>query len=896
MALECPSEDELLAWAHGRLPSQRRRELELHIDECGTCGALLATAAREPTIAPPVRVRVDPTLPARFDRYAIESRLGRGGMGVVYAARDERLGRRVALKVLRGDRALDVEVLRAEARALAALQHPNVVTVYEVGHLPAGDVYIAMELVEGEDLRRVVARGELAVDETLDLFAQAGRGLAAAHAALLVHRDFKPDNVLVGADRRVRVTDFGLACVHGTSTADASASQSSGTTDRVAGTPAYMAPEQLAGGPPDPRWDQYAFCIALWEALTRHKPPRSAAARHRDVAIPGRIRRVLERGLADDPNARHPSMTALLDELRRARRTPTWALPLATGATLVLGVAVASAGGEERCAAAASTAWWTDGARTRLAHALADPPSATAGREGARALAHLDRWAERTGDATRAACIADADDPRTTACLASTRARVGELAGLLAEDPGLAVRGLDGLLRALPEPESCGDDRGDSVAMIDTRDALASARLLLEAGRYDDAVARTGEIVAHARTLGDERALAAALSEQGMALVRAGAWQRSIDVSREAHEIATSVGADEIAANAAYRIAFAQTELHRPTEALEWIRHAHVACDRIDDPQRRADTRLVVDGVHTTVALALGRIDEARAIAVRTLHESEARVGADDPDLVVSLGDVAAVCMEERDFACAETHLGRALAIAESAWGEDHPRTMIVVTNLGHLEELRENHEASLAWFTRALRASEAVLGRHHPDVARAHYNVGVASDRLRDHETARREFGLALALFRETIADDHPVVAMTLHNLGAVALAQQDFGEAERLYTEAQGIVERTLGGSDPELVRSLLGRAEAAIGRGDGAVALAFIERADVIEREHGTVPDVESLFRLARAQRASGDEVGARETADAALALANADEAATLREFIAAGPRAPTLAAAR
>jgi tetratricopeptide (TPR) repeat protein len=428
--------------------------------------------------------------------------------------------------------------------------------------------------------------------------------------------------------------------------------------------------------------------------------------------------------------------------------------------------------------------------------------------------------------------------------------------------------------------------------MIEIRDALASARMLLESGRYDDAVARTVELVEHARDLGDDRALAWAIAEHGMALVRAGDWQRAIEVSREAHELATSAGVDEVAANAAYRIAFAHTELRRPSDALEWIRHARAACDRIEDPERRADTELVVDGVHTTVLLALGRTDEARTIAARALQQTEARIGPGDTDLVVALEDIAAVCMEEGDLACAEPHLVRALALAESAWGEEHPRTTIVVTNLGHLEELREDYPAASRWFARALRDSEAVLGPHHPDVAKAHYNVGVAGDRLRDYETARREFGVALALFRETLGEDHPVVAMTLHNLGAVALAEQDFGEAERLYARAQGIVERTLGASDPELTRSLLGRAEAAIGRTDGAAALAFIARAEVIEREQGTVPDVESLFRLARAQRANGDESAAHRTAEAALALANAGEAETLREFIAES-RASTLA---
>jgi Tfp pilus assembly protein PilF len=192
----------------------------------------------------------------------------------------------------------------------------------------------------------------------------------------------------------------------------------------------------------------------------------------------------------------------------------------------------------------------------------------------------------------------------------------------------------------------------------------------------------------------------------------------------------------------------------------------------------------------------------------------------------------------------------------------------------------------------RALRDSEAALGPEHPDVARAHYNVGVVRDRVHDYDQARREFDQALAGFVAALGEDHPVVAKTLHNLGAVALAQDEFGEADRLYARAQGIVERTLGASDHELTRSLLGRAEAAIGRGDGAAALALIERASVIERAHGLPLDVESLYRLARAQRASGDSEAAGRTAGAALALAtDAEDASQLRAFIEARAPHPT-----
>ena len=293
----------------------------------------------------------------RVGRYAILRRLGEGGMGVVFSGYDDELDRKVAIKLVRGELAgaAMIERLRREAQALARLSHPNVVQVYEVGTFQ-DQAYVAMEFVAGQTLRAYQAAPGRRADEVLAAYLQAGRGLAAAHAAGLVHRDFKPDNALVGDDGRVRVVDFGLARL-GEAAGD-------GPEDRVAetlpsgqpedarltasgavlGTPAYMAPEQIDGRPADARSDLFSFCVALYEGLYGRRPFAGARpidlrqaiaagqieAPAADPGLPAALRRAIVRGLADDPAARWPGMAPLLAALggdvgRRRRRT-AWAV------------------------------------------------------------------------------------------------------------------------------------------------------------------------------------------------------------------------------------------------------------------------------------------------------------------------------------------------------------------------------------------------------------------------------------------------------------------------------------------------------------------------------------------------------------------------------------------
>ena len=236
--------------------------------------------------------------------------LGRGGVGAVYEAEDPELKRNVAIKLLRDDREGDTEQLRHEAQALAKLVHPNVVTVYDVG-VHDGEVYLVMQLVTGETIDRYLATHHASADRIVELYRKAGEGLAAAHAANLVHCDFKPGNILVDNHGHVRVTDFGLA-----KAATAAATH-------IAGTPQYMAPEQF-DGIATPASDQFAFCVALWEALAGERPFDDVALdsgrverpppKHR-AKLPARFARVLERGMAEDPSARYASMHDLLAEL-----------------------------------------------------------------------------------------------------------------------------------------------------------------------------------------------------------------------------------------------------------------------------------------------------------------------------------------------------------------------------------------------------------------------------------------------------------------------------------------------------------------------------------------------------------------------------------------------------
>ena len=331
-AVACPDENELVRFARGTA----NPEVESHLDSCASCRHAVAEAASEEPLSPP------PVAPgARIGRYEVEALLGAGAMGAVFSAKDASLHRRVAIKLLHaaGDE-LSRARLDREAQAMARLNHPHVVTVYELGDWTGGR-FIAMELVEGKTLDAWLP--STSAEARRQVLRDAGRGLAAAHQGGVVHRDFKPRNLLVGGDGRVRVTDFGLSrplpAVEGAVSGNLLATQHGA----LVGTPAWMSPEQLEGKTADARSDQFAFCVVWVEAITGSKPfagetREALRAAMKGAPVLGRELtgfecKALTRGLSEDPSARFESMEALLSALTQQPRK-RW--PFAVGAAVLL--------------------------------------------------------------------------------------------------------------------------------------------------------------------------------------------------------------------------------------------------------------------------------------------------------------------------------------------------------------------------------------------------------------------------------------------------------------------------------------------------------------------------------------------------------------------------------
>jgi predicted Ser/Thr protein kinase len=349
--------------------SSVRAQVQSHVDSCQRCREILNRMMHDETVngegppAPPLpRVeRGDP-----IGRYLVIGVAGVGGMGVVYTAYDETLDRKVAVKVLRPTDWSGVErreqVLR-EAQAMARVTHPNVVPIYEVGVFD-GRIFIAMEFVDGGTLREWQRAEGRSWEEVISAYLAAGDGLFAAHRAGLVHRDFKPDNVLVGADGRPRVMDFGLARVETAAENPLAPGDASphlnpqhSAIGKVIGTPAYMPPEQQRGEPSEARSDQFSFCVALYEALYGSLPFEGKTMEERTANIvagavrpvpqaspvPPPVERTLRRGMAANPADRFPSMDALLAALALDPRpdpsaaSPAARLLLLAGMLMVLG-------------------------------------------------------------------------------------------------------------------------------------------------------------------------------------------------------------------------------------------------------------------------------------------------------------------------------------------------------------------------------------------------------------------------------------------------------------------------------------------------------------------------------------------------------------------------------
>jgi tetratricopeptide (TPR) repeat protein len=771
---------------------------------------------------------------ASIGRYIVLDELGEGGMGVVLAAYDPQLDRRVALKLLRAapgglDAVLRERVL-FEARALARVVHPNIVAVHDAG-FHDDELFLVLELVDGTTLRGWLSERRRASAEILEAFVQAARGLAAAHAAGVVHRDFKPDNVLRGRDGRVRVADFGLARVADAVARAADAAHAvppslhATRTGTLVGTPAYMAPEQHAGERVDARADQWAFCASLFEALHGVRPfggdsldELSSSVRSGKVSpgsrdVPAWVQAVLLRGLAVDPAARFPSMDALIEALLDdpARRRGRALLGLGGVVLLAAGGVAgwawtrgAAPGALCRAAGGEVAAVWNHAARERVAAAFERTGVAYAGAVRERAAVRLDAyaagWAEMRVEACEATRVrgvqSEAALDLRMRCLDGRLRELAATASVLASVSAAEVDGAAGVAADLAPLAACADLEALSAAVPPPADPAVRARVaavegrlaevaaLRRAGRYLTGFGIAAPAVEEARLLGHRPALARALREKGGLQHYLGNVAAAEETVREALATAAAGRDDGLFAEIAVQLtAIVGTAQVRLEEARAMRAFVDAALDRAAaGPQLRA-VWLTVQG---SLDARERRHASARERYQQALALRESALGPDHPEVAVGLRQLGTALRNEGRLDEARQVLERALAAGERALGPDHPEQSATLNSLGVLLKEQGDLAGARDVYARALALRERTLGRDHREVAVPLVNLGNVLVKLGEHDRARAALERALAIRERTAGRDHPDVARVLSGLGALHRARRAWPDAVAAYTRA--------------------------------------------------------------------------------------------------------------
>ena len=822
----CLSDAEVAAYIEGRVDAGRREAVRGHLDRCDDCRARVHRRAvsffQESTLA---GVEESPGAPSlergsSLGRYVLLSAVGSGGMGVVYAAYDPELDRKLAIKLLRPDLTAGSvgrrrEQLLTEAQAMARLNHPGVVAVHDVGTV--GDqIFVAMEFVDGGTLRQFIDTNP-PWPAVLATFIEAGRGLAAAHAAGIVHRDFKPENVLVGADGRVRVTDFGLALPSG-----------SGATGKLAGTPAYMAPEQMVGGATDVRTDVFSFCAALYEGLYAVRPFAGTtltdlreAVERGDFAtpppkakVPAWIRRVVLRGLAADRAARWQTMSELLEALdvrhdprRRARRVGAIAIAVLCVALAALSTARVVSRGRTLCRVpdGEPAGAWDPARRQQTSASIARAAGDVMAQRVTRAVddrvtAWRAMWTEAC-EATRVRGNQSSEllDLRM-ACLDERRRELGALTNLL------ATADVDTAERAL-----------SAVAGLSSLDGCADA----------DALRQLQKPPRDPKQRQQNDALVAEV-QKAFALHLTGHWREALDIARAVDRDAAATGYAPLQAQAAHLVGVLEAEggdyagaaaaLQRGavfaiaggddgmlvycwTDLIFVVGHQQ---RRIPEGKLWADyARSVIERHGGNESMELGRLSQlglvlsddgdpqAISILERVVALTEKIDGPDANDTAIAIVSLANELALRKEVSRAEPLHARAERIFERNLGRGHIDTLRAISNHGFdLIQLGRAAEAEPI-LAKNTADTEAILGRDNPSTATARINWGEALELLGRHVEARKAEQDAVTDLARIAGADHPVLIEPLTWEAIAAQALGDGKDARVLLARALAIGE---------------------------------------------------------------------------------------------------------
>jgi tetratricopeptide (TPR) repeat protein len=876
----CPDENVLQRYVEHGLNSSVAAEVVAHSEQCERCRQVLAALGESAVSLPPV----EPPR-SRLGRYLLLERVGSGATGVVYAAFDPELDRRVALKLMRGDagsafRGELLERLRREAKALARVNHPNVVAVHDVG-VEDAQIYITEEFVRGSNLETWLRASGRSPAEVMQMFQQAGRGLAAAHAVGLVHRDFKPANVLVGDDGRVRVVDFGMARSDAgpgealstapsppdvDALADTALPARPGSpltrTGTVLGTPLYMSPEQHQARPADARSDQFSFCVSLHEALCAEHPFAGATygelaratlsgevrAPPKGVKMPPRWRDALLRGLRPRPEDRFPSMDALLDELARDPRA-VQRRRLLIGAGIVAGVAVLAAGSfaaqrrRQLCSggeAKLSGVWDAPRAATaRTAFQRTGVSYAEAAWGNAQAMLddYAHGWAAMHAEACEATRLRGEQSEEVLdlrmSCLSERLQGLDATVGLLASADAKTVQRSAALAGALPPLATCADvealkaplrppaDAATRAKVEQIRAQLAAGRALNETARYTEAKTVADAALQSARAVGYGPLVAEALELVG------ALEQRS---------------RSDAAAEKAYEEAF--------TEGV---------ASRADAVAEKVSARLV-----SQVGIDQGRHADGHRWAriARALLQRGASAALDPGGLQYSEGNLF---LDEGLFEPALQQYRQSLALREKALPQRHPAIARTHNSVGRALWSLGRYDEALVEYRTALAMQEQLVPGH-PDLAATHNNIGIVLTDQHKLDDALAELWKAEGIYEKAGGKDHPDVALALNNLADVLEKQQKLGEALELLDRAQAIWVKKLGPEHPHVMDGIYNIAVLHQEMGQLPLAKEELERAlamqqKVLGEDHPDLVDTtgslgEVLCSLGQRQR--GEEL--------------------------------------
>ena len=773
--------------------------------------------------------------PASVGRYQLRRKLGAGAMGVVWAAFDPRLRREVAIKILKASLSdeLAVQRLRREAKAMARINHPNVVVVTDVGRCDDGGPFLAMELVRGTTLAHWLRQRQRTRAEILAVFDGAGRGLAAAHAAGVVHRDFKPDNMMVDDRDQARVLDLGLSAALASPTAAASSSAVATEVSSFIGTPAYASPEQFEQLSADARSDQFSFCVALYEALcgTRPFPGRTFAElavavttgepiRPPARAIPRGLWAVLRRGLARKVEDRWPDIPTLLQALRRHSRVRA-VLPVVA----VVAVAVAVAWPATRPSACdgeqAAAELWSARRRALL-------PAV-----GEESIALLDARLAAWVRAYEAACADAKGGALTRRCLDTQLSTIDVALGRLEQGtPDEQLRTAD-LAEALPWPGGCSTPTAEMTPGLARR--IAEVRAAQALGRDADVLEEARAIAAQAAAQGDGRAAALALGAQGSILENLGHYREARDVLDEAlWSRRDDLDAAEVA-RVALRLTSVLTRLGELSRARTVLDLAIEAGSSTGDPRLPA-----------AIAVAECRMFDQSGAFDRAIEACERAVTLARPteleqpiQLSVAIASLAMPKFRTGQREEADALFEEAAQLVERRFGPEHPRALALRCQLASsaLEAGRSERGRQLA--RGVVDTVTQRFSTTHPLAACGHTNLGTYHHLAGRPAEAREHWHRAADAHLATLGFDNIFNAAHYSNIANTYVVEERWPEALENFEQAHRIRERALGPDHPENAFALVGIGQVHVSMRRPETAIPPLRRALELYGRHGTDP---------------------------------------------------------